>query len=136
MEFHNFAAMIVAAVVAFLIGGLWYSPLLFAKQWTAAHAHTPEDVAKLKADAPKAYAISLVAFLVMAFILQLVLNHVGAHSWQSGVLWSAHIWLGFAATIGLMSNIYSGKKFSIFVMETGYQLVFLVAMGAILGAWH
>src|SRR5690242_19710402 len=33
---------LVAAVVAFLIGGLWYSPVLFAKQWIAAHGFGPE----------------------------------------------------------------------------------------------
>jgi Protein of unknown function (DUF1761) len=136
MQQHNYVAILVAAVAAFLIGGLWYSPFLFAKQWMAAHAHTPEDVAKLRDDAPRAYAISFVAFLVMAAILQLVLNHLGAQNWQAGVLWAAHIWLGFAATIGLMANVYGGQKFSVFVLDTGYQLVYLVVMGAILGAWH
>jgi Protein of unknown function (DUF1761) len=136
MHAHNWLAILVAAIVAFLLGGLWYSPLLFARQWMAAHAHTPEDVQKMKADAPRAYGISFVAFLVMAFILQMILNHLGAHTWQSGALWAAHIWLGFAATIGLMANVYSGKKFSVYVIDAGYQLVYLLVMGAILGAWH
>jgi hypothetical protein len=136
MQTHNVLAIIVAAVVAFLIGGLWYSPLLFARQWMAAHAHSPEDVARMKADAPRAYGISFVAFLVMAFILQLILNHVDAHTWISGALWAAHLWLGFAVTIGLMANVYSGKKFSVFLIDAGYQLVYLLVMGAILGAWH
>jgi hypothetical protein len=133
---HNYLATVVAAVVAFLIGGLWYSPLLFAKRWMAAHAHTPEDVARMKADAPRAYGISFVGFLVMAAILQLILNHLGVHDWQAGSLWAAHIWLGFAVTIGLMANVYSGQKFSAFAIDAGYQLVYLVAMGAILGQWH
>jgi hypothetical protein len=136
MQTHDWLAIIVAAVVAFLIGGLWYSPLLFARQWMAAHAHSPEDVARMKADAPRAYGISLVAFLVLAFILQLVLNHLDAHTWQSGALWAAHLWLGFAATIGLMANVYSGKRFSVFLIDAGYQLVYFLVMGAILGAWH
>lgn len=136
MQPHNFVAILVSAVVAFLIGGLWYSPMLFAKQWMAAHAHTPEDVAKLKAEAPKAYAISFLAFLIMAAILQLVLNHLDAHDWHRGALWGAHIWLGFAFTIGLMANVYSGKKFAVFAIDAGYQLVYLVIMGAILGQWH
>lgn len=136
MQSHNWLAIIVAAVVAFLIGGLWYSPLLFARQWMAAHAHSPEDVARMKADAPRAYGISFVAFLVMAFILQMVLNHVDAHTWLSGALWAAHLWLGFAVTIGLMANVYSGKKLSVFLIDAGYQLVYLLVMGAILGAWH
>lgn len=136
MQSHNWLAIILAAVVAFLIGGLWYSPLLFARQWMAAHAHSPEDVARMKADAPRAYGISFVAFLVMAFILQMVLNHVDAHTWLSGALWAAHLWLGFAVTIGLMANVYSGKKVSVFLIDAGYQLVYLLVMGAILGAWH
>jgi uncharacterized protein DUF1761 len=136
MHPHNVLAIIVVAAVAFMLGGLWYSPLLFAKQWMTAHAHSPEDVARMKADAPRAYGISFVAFLVMAAILQLVLNHLGAHSWQSGALWAAHLWLGFAVTIGLMANVYSGKKFSVFAIDAGYQLVYLLVMGAILGAWH
>ena len=136
MHAHNYLAILVSAVVAFLIGGLWYSPFLFAKQWMAAHAHTPEDVARLKADAPRAYGISFVAFLVMAAILQMLLNHIGAHDWMSGALWGAHIWLGFALTIGLMANVYSGKKFAVFVIDAGYQLIYLLVMGAILGAWH
>lgn len=136
MQSHNWLAIILAAVVAFLIGGLWYSPLLFARQWMAAHAHSPEDVARMKADAPRAYGISFVAFLVMAFILQMVLNHVDAHTWLSGALWAAHLWLGFAVTIGLMANVYSGKKLSVFLIDAGYQLVYLLVMGAILGAWH
>jgi Protein of unknown function (DUF1761) len=136
MQPHNVLAIVVAAVVAFLIGGLWYSPLLFAKQWMAAHAHSPEDVQRMKAGAPRAYGISFVAFLVMAFVLQMILNHLDAHSWQSGAAWGAHIWLGFAATIGLMANVYSGQKFSVYLLDAGYQLVYLLVMGAILGAWH
>ena len=136
MQPHNYLAILAAAVIAFTLGGLWYSPLLFARQWMAAHAHTPEDVARLKGEAPKAYAISFVAFLIMAAILQLLLNHLDAHTWQKGALWGAHIWLGFAVTIGLMANAYSGKKFAVFVIDAGYQLLYLLVMGAILGQWH
>ena len=137
MQPHNYLAILVSAVVAFLIGGLWYSPLLFAKQWMAAHAHTPEDVAKMKADAPKAYAISFVAFLIMAAILQMVLNHLGcARLAARRALGGAHLGSASRSRIGLMANVYSGKKFGVFLIDTGYQLVYLVVMGAILGAWH
>ncbi|MBA2685070.1 MAG: DUF1761 domain-containing protein [Gemmatimonadaceae bacterium] len=136
MQEHNIFAILVAAVIAFMLGGLWYSPLLFAKQWIAAHGFTDGQVAALKTGAPKAYGISFVAMIVMASVLSIVLNHLGAHDWRSGALWAAHIWLGFAATIGLMANLYSGKKFAVFLIDTGYQLLYLVVMGAILGSWH
>jgi hypothetical protein len=133
---HNFIAIVVAALVGFALGGLWYSPLLFARQWVAAHGFTAEQLAAMKADAPKSYGISFVAMIVMSAMLSLILNHLGAHDWRSGALWAAHIWLGFAATIGLMAYLYTGKKFAVFLIDAGYQLLYLVVMGAILGAWH
>lgn len=136
MQEHNIVAILVAAIVAFLLGGLWYSPLLFAHRWVAAHGFTPEQLAAMKANAPKAYGISFVALTVMAAVLSIVLNHLGAHDWKSGAQWAAHIWLGFAATIGLMANLYGGRRFAVFAIDTGYQLLYLVVMGAILGAWH
>ncbi len=136
MQEHNFIAILVAAVVGYVLGALWYSPVMFAKPWVAAHGFTSEQTAAMKADAPKAYGISFVAMIVMAAVLSIVLNHLGAHDWRSGALWAAHIWLGFAATIGLMANLYTGKKFAVFLIDTGYQLLYLVVMGAILGAWH
>lgn len=135
MTGHLILVVVVAAVVAFLIGGLWYSPLLFAKAWVAAHGHTPEKVAQMKAEAPKAYAISFACFLVMAAVLTMLLLHLGVMTWRQGAFWAAHIWLGFAATIGLMANVYSDKKFSVFLIDAGYQLVYLVVMGAIIGGW-
>ncbi len=33
----NLLAVGVATLLAFALGALWYSPVLFARQWTAAH---------------------------------------------------------------------------------------------------
>ena len=29
----NYPAILVAALISFVVGGAWYSPLLFAKTW-------------------------------------------------------------------------------------------------------
>jgi len=42
-SFHIF----VAALIAFLIGALWYSPVLFAKAWVRANGFTPEKLAAM-----------------------------------------------------------------------------------------
>ena len=127
---------VVAAVVAFLIGGLWYSPLLFARQWVAAHGYTPEQVAAMQRNAPKAYGISFLCFLVMAHILQALVHLTGAEGWMYGLHLGFLCWLGFAFTIGLTAQVYSQRKFAVFVIDAGYQLVYLLVMGAILAAWR
>jgi len=42
----------MAAVVTFLIGMIWYSPILFAKPWMALNGYTPDKLVELKKGAP------------------------------------------------------------------------------------
>ena len=35
-----------------------------------------------------------------------------------------------------MANMFSDKKTAVFYIDTGYQLVYLLAMGSILTVWH
>lgn len=130
----NLLPILVAAVVAWLIGALWYSPLLFAKAWVKAHGHTPEKVAAMQATAGRAYAGTLVALLVMAAVMQLLLSHLGGESAVRGAGWGFHVWLGFALPLGFIAHLYSDKRLSVFLIDTGYQLVYITAMGTILGA--
>jgi hypothetical protein len=132
---HSFH-ILVAALVAFLIGALWYSPVLFAKAWVRTNGYTPERLAAMRANAGRAYAGSFVAFVVMASVLGLLLRHLGADSTADGAAWGFHAWLGFALPIGFTANLYSDKPAAAFLIDAGYQLVYMTVMGAILGAWQ
>ena len=128
--------ILVAALAAFLIGALWYSPVLFAKAWVRTNGYTPERLAAMRANAGRAYAGSFVAFVVMASVLGLLLRHLGADSTADGAAWGFHAWLGFALPIGFTANLYSDKPAAAFLIDAGYQLVYMTVMGAILGAWQ
>jgi hypothetical protein len=129
-------SIVAAALAAWLIGALWYSPVLFAKAWVRAHGYTPEKLAAMRAGAAKAYAGSFVAFVLMAAVFRLFLNHLGADGLHDGLGWGFHAWLGFALPLGFIANLYSDKSLATFLIDAGYQLVYFLAMGAILGAWH
>lgn len=136
LHFINIWAVIVSAVVAFVVGAVWYSPLLFAKQWMEAHGHTPEKLAVLQKQARRDYAVSFVCFLVMAGAMSLLvaITHMSAVS--AGIKLGVLCWLGFAATIGLTANLYSNLPLKAFAIDAGYQLVYFILMGAILAGWH
>jgi hypothetical protein len=38
--------------------------------------------------------------------------------------------------LGFIAKLYSDKALATFLIDTGYQFVYLTVMGAILGAWH
>ena len=132
----NFLAVLVAAIVAFLLGAVWYSPLLFAKQWMQIHGYTPEKLKAMQAQTKRAYAVSFASQLVLAAVMALLIAMIHMSSVIAGIKLGVLCWLGFAASIGFMANMYSDKPLKAFLLDAGYQLVYFVAMGAILAAWH
>lgn len=134
--FGYLPSILVAALAALAIGALWYSPLLFAKAWVRANAHTPEKLAAMRARSGRTYAASFVAFVLMASVLCIFLAHLGADSIHDGAGWGFHAWLGLALPIGFTGYLYSDKPLAAFLIDTGYQVVYMTVMGAILGGWH
>jgi hypothetical protein len=132
----NWIAILVAAVAAFALGALWYSPLLFARQWMAAHGHTPERMQAMQADMPKTYAFSFVTYVIMAMVIALLMGLTGGTTALQGIVIAVLAWLGFGFAIGLNTNLYSGKPAAAFMIDAGYQFVHVIVMGAIIGAWR
>jgi len=46
-----------------------------------------------------------------------------------------HVWLGFVATVQLTGALFAKQSMKLFAINTGYQLVCYLVMGAILTAW-
>jgi hypothetical protein len=140
MHMHslNWLAILVAAISTMVFGFLWYSPLLFAKAWTREMGYDPNDKAKMdemRKGAGPAYAGSFVASLISAFTLALILHGMRADSLHFGLMASFHIWLGFVATVQFTGALFAKQSMKLFGINTGYQLVCFLAMGAILVLW-
>jgi uncharacterized protein DUF1761 len=132
----NYLAVVVAGVVAFLLGSLWYSPALFARQWMAAHGHTPESAAAMKPRMGKIYAVTFVCMLVTAWVMAVLASRVGVMGVLGGVKLGGITWLGFAATVGLTTHLFSGKALAAYLIDAGYQLVYFILMGVIIAVWR
>jgi len=129
-------AVIVAAVAVFLLGALWYSPLLLGRQWVAAHGYTAEKLVEMRKGAAASYAVSFLCYLLMGAVLSVLAGETGVATAAGGLRLGAICWLGFAATIGLTANLFSEKPLTAYLIDAGYQLVYLAVMGAIVGAWQ
>ena len=63
----NYLAVVVSSAAAFVIGGLWYSPLLFAKLWVKSHGFSAEQVAAMQKKAGPSYGATVLLSIVMGF---------------------------------------------------------------------
>jgi len=141
MHMHslNYVAILVAAIATMVVGFLWYSPILFAKPWMREMGYDPNDKAKtqeMQKTAGPAYAGSFVASLLSAFTLALVLHAMHAENLHHGLMLGFHVWLGFVATVQFTGALFMKQSMKLFAINTGYQLVCYLVMGAILVLWR
>ena len=133
MDFHtlNFWAILVAALSAFLIGGLWYSPVLFGGAWKNVNGF--DSVAQ--GAGPRVFVVAFVLSLVMAVNLAMFLNDP-----KTNLAWGATA--GFLAGFGWVAMgmgivaLFERRSLKYVLINGGYLTVALTTMGAILGAWR
>jgi ferredoxin-NADP reductase len=129
----SLGAILVAAIVNMVIGGIWYSPAAFGKAWMRLTGMSMDD--GHKKGRARAMAWQFVATLVMAFVLAAFIDSMGARSAAEGVQIGFMVWLGFVATVGIGQQIFERRPHQLFWINSGFHLVGLMVMGAILAMW-
>lgn len=132
----NYAAIGVAAIATFLLGGVWYTAL--AGPWTRLQGFTPEKVEQMKKDRPPQvfFGGMIASYLVLALIVSVVFQAAGVTTLMGGLALGLLLWIGPAACIGLTSWIASDKPIGVFFIDTAYQFIYMIMMGAIIGGWR
>ena len=130
----NWLAVLVAAISNMVLGFLWYGPF-FGKQWIKLEGWTKADMEKAQKEGmSKTYALTFVGAIVMAYVLNVVLNNSSAVDYMSGAMVGFWVWLGFTVPV-LMNEVLFGRKlWQVFYINVGYYLVSLMVMGAILAS--
>jgi hypothetical protein len=134
----NFWAVLVCAIASMVIGFLWYSPILFAKPWTRLMGIDLNDKARLaemRKGAGKLYGISFIVSLVSAVVLAKIIQISSVDTILYGMKIGFAVWLGFVTTVQLTGTLFSKQPTKLYLINTGYQLVCYLAMGAILAKW-
>lgn len=126
-------AILVAALSAFVVGGLWYSPVLFGAAWQRASG-VSDDTLRSRSHA-KVFALAFLLTLVMAANLAAFLNDP-----STTLTWGATA--GFLAGFGWVAlgmgvvSLFESRPLSYVLINGGYMMVAFVVMGAIIGGWR
>jgi hypothetical protein len=135
----NHLAIVIAAIVAWLVGAAWYGVL--ARPWVTAQGKTmeafkAEQTAKKGAAAHAPFVLAFVALLVMAWCLAGVLGHlgVGQVTLRNGAISGAFLWLGFVLTTLSVNYAFGGRGIKLAAIDAGHWLLVLLVQGAIIGA--
>ncbi len=129
----NHWPLLVSAVILWLLGAIWYSPLLFAKPWAAI-------VGRPMGEKPKGVVHGMIASflgdLLIAFVLAHFVYWSGADGFAMGAFIGFLAWTGFVVAPLYPQRVYEGRPFKYFAINSGYWLTGLVVVGGLLSAWR
>jgi hypothetical protein len=120
--------ILLAVIVYFGVGALWYSPLLFMKQWQA-------EIKKKSGDMKMAGSSMLITFLAIIVLVAVeayMIQATGTQTALRAAYLGGKLWLGFAATTALINNVFQSTSKKLYMIDQGYHLVGIVLAAAIL----
>jgi hypothetical protein len=134
MEFPeiNYLAVLVSALAFFLLGSIWYSPILFANAWMKELGFTKENMAG--GNMFKTFGLSFLLMLIMAFNLAAFIGN--GQGFQFGLTAGALAGIGWVALAIGVNFLYERRSFRMWLITAGYMAIGFTIMGAIIGAWQ
>lgn len=132
----NYLAVLVAAIAVFVLGWLWYSPLLFFKPWMRLRGLDPEAaMAGAKIPGGK-LLIEFVRCIVLAYVIARLVALLGVSSWLGAVHFGLSVWIGFPVVLLTGSVIWDNVPWKVAAIHAGDWLVKLLVLPLILSAWR
>ena len=127
----NIWAVLVATAVNMVVGMVWYSKALFAKDWSKLTGRKMSEMG----DGAQGYIITTIGAFVQNFILAYIIGWSGANTAAKGSYVALLSWIAFVAVTQGVNTVFAGTRKKLWAINTGYFLVVLVINGAILAAW-
>jgi len=133
----NYAAVVVSAIVYWVLGGIWYSPILFGNKFIEIMRWSPEQLARIQNEgAGWQLALAFLGSLVAAYVLAHIVRYTSGESAMDGAKTGLWLWLGFIVTTNLNTVFFEFRPLGLYLINIGYHLVGFLAMGALLAVWR
>ena len=133
----NWLALLAAVVVNMVVGFVWYSKALFAKDWSKLVGRKMEEMG----DGTKGYIITTVGAFLQAYILLHFVTYARTFyptytNLEVGLLTGVWAWLGFTFVPQLVNTVFANSRKKLLAINSGYFLVVFIINGVLLACWR
>jgi hypothetical protein len=126
------AAVVAAAAAGYVLGAIWYAPLVFGNSWMAALGKTREQLGS----PARAMGLTLITCLISAWVLAVILTRAGVGSAMGGALAGLGVGLGVYGLNLYSDSLFAGTSLRLIFIQAAYRASQYALMGAILGPWR
>lgn len=127
----TYSAVLIAALVYFILGSIWYAPFLFGHRSVKHDEACPTDKECCGCHVIS-YAGEFILDLVIAYILAVVIQLSQATEITEGMSVAIWMWIGFVATTHFSAVLWGRKTLKSFFIHACFMLIGFMAMGATL----
>ena len=128
----NWLSIIVATLVYFVLGALWYSPVLFGNIWMKLRNLSAETMEQPN---PIIYLYSFILQFIGVASLAIFITALGIDSAGNGALIGFGAAAGFVFSLAGATGIFTEVPMKLHFLDNGYHVVGLVLAGLVLGWW-
>jgi hypothetical protein len=129
----NHLAVFVCALLSLLIGGLWYSPLLFFKAWQRETGLSDEQIGK--ANPLKTYSLTFILAWIISYNLAFFLGD-SKTNWKWGITAGLLAGVGWTSTMFVIISLFEQRSVKYLLINCGYIIVYFALIGFVLGIWR
>jgi hypothetical protein len=130
----NYTAVLVAAIMYFMLGAVWYT--IWGAKYIQLMNWTPEKLAQIQQQSVALpYLVTFLTDILLAYALAHFIHYTKAMTALEGLLTAFWLWLGFVVVTNLNTVVFEFRPLGLYLINTGYHLVGLALMGALLAVW-
>jgi hypothetical protein len=133
----NWLAVIVGGLIYFVLGALWYSPVLFARPWQKAIGWDPTTQPEPQQN-PLTYVVPGLAYIVMAVATGMIAKATGSDTFAEGIVLGVIIGVGYALASSLVAAFFtpnSPQPIVLFGITGSYNFIGFLIMAVIVSVW-
>ena len=124
-------SVIVALVAAAFISGIWYSPMLFGRQWVALRS-AALHVAPDPYIAPWKPLVEVIREIVVAYVLTRLVSLLQITRLTSALNLGFWVWMGFPVTMLVGASLWDNKPWALSLIHGGDWLTKMIVMSVVI----
>ena len=135
----NLVGVLIASLVCFISGGIWFGPKTFYPIWMKARGiesgrlnenHNPAIL----------FGGTIVAIIAQVLVLGTIINTLQHHQNNFGILDGASVGFllgfGIGAAASLSHRLFGGESFKVWIIETSNDVINMTIAGAIIAFFN
>jgi hypothetical protein len=136
----NFIGVLIAFLVSFISGGIWFGPKTFYPIWMKARGIESGQLSQQQNKPALLFGGTIIGIIAQTLTLAVIITSLQAANAEfsvvDGALVGAALGVGIAAFASLSHRLFGGESLKVWIIETANDALNLTIAGAIIAFFN